>query len=233
VTLDGPEDTGRFVLNLVSDFSQSGGRFVPARSEGFRREMGGVVGRILLDSETRRLSGLQASDFDLAGIKVYVAGQGSGTTDAGGRFFIGGMKPGLHEVELDPTGLPIELSPERTRLVAEVAPAAATRVDFPVRLELGIAGRVVDEQGRPVIAAPIVVVTEGGKVIAHGTTDMFGLYRLDSVVPGLYTVQVLRGEQVIGSREVRVTGDYLFNQDLAVPAVPVPGLQADLGRDGG
>ena len=231
IRFDGPDDSGRFVLNLVSDFSQSGGRIVPARSGSFRNEQGGVVGRIVLDPESRELAGVKASDFNLKGIRVYVTDHGSAITDSGGHFFIGRMQPGLHEVELDTTGLPIELSPERTRVIAEVAPSAATRVDFFVRLELGVAGRVVDVTGRPMVAATVIIVAEDGAVVARGATDTFGLYRLDAIPPGRYTLQVLDQERLIGSREVLVQGDYVFNQNVEVPAPPSPGMQAGLAPD--
>jgi hypothetical protein len=226
-TVDGPDDSGRFMLNLVSDFSHSSGRLVAARSESFRRQQGGIVGRIVIDSGSGERGGVRRSDYDLEGIKVFVAHHANGATDGTGRFFIGGLEPGIYSVELDPLELPIELSPERTRVTVEVVSAAATRVDFVVRLELGIAGRVVDELGSPVSDAEVAVLDEDGRVVARGVSDMFGLYRLDAIVPGRYTVQVLADEEVIGRREVVVVDDYVFSQDVEVPALPTPGLQAD------
>ena len=148
--------------------------------------------------------------------------------NSGGHFFIGRLEPGIHEVELDPTALPIELSPERVQLFAEVAPSASTRVDFVVRLVLGIAGRVTDEAGQPVVGAAVVVVAQDGQEIVRGSTDTFGLYRLDAVTPGHYAVRVVRGEKILGSRPVTLAAEYVFNQDVVVPAEPARGLQAGL-----
>lgn len=221
LTPDG-EDRGRLLLNVVTDLSQSGGRFVPAHSQNFRRELGGIAGRVGLDHRSRLYAGVEPDDYDLSGIRVLVDGQVRTRTDASGRFFVGSLDEGVYAVELDPEGLPIELTPQRTRLTARVSAGAATRVDFPVALQYGMAGRVVDADGRPVSGVYVELRRVRGDRIAGAWTDAFGLYRLDAVTPGSYALRALRDGRTIARRAVTLHDGFLFDQDLAVPPFYTP-----------
>lgn len=207
---------GRFSLNLVTDLAFSGGSVQPARALPYRRESGLVVGKVTIDAESQRLTGVAAGDFDLAGAKIIVDGATRATTDSHGRFTINNLPVGIYEVELDPEDLPIELSPTRLRLRAEIAAGASTRVDFPVSLQYGIAGRVTDRLGNPLANIAVELRTPDGTRIGRARTDTFGLYRIDQVPPGGYTLVALDAQRVIARRTVTVAGDFEFGVDLVL-----------------
>jgi hypothetical protein len=74
--------------------------------------------------------------------------------------------------------LPFELVLERTYLVAGVAANVTTRVDFVVRPEFGIAGRVTDRSGNFLPGIVVEILDSQGNVIKSASTDQFGLYRI-------------------------------------------------------
>ncbi len=152
-------------------------------------------------------------------------------TDSAGRFFVGGLSPGVYAVELDTENLPIQLSPVEARHLVEVESGAVTRVDFPVRLELGLAGRVVGESGDPVPNVVVEVLDAANYPVAQAGTDRFGLYRVDGLAPGAYflraTIVSADGSERTVERLVHLVADFLFGQDLA-PSVETPGPR---GRD--
>jgi len=160
----------------------------------------------------------------LAGLRIVVDGKHATRTEADGSFFIGGLGGGIHRVELDPQMLPIELSPIRTVLMAEVAAAAVTQVDLVVRPEYGIAGRVTDTRGNPVGAVYLTLFDETHTRVGTTATDRFGLYRIDGLPMGRY---VLRPEPAdwseggagLPERKIEILDDFLFDQDLVIPAV--------------
>lgn len=205
----------RLTFHLVTDYGQSGGRFVPGDSSGFRRELGGIMGRIVA------AEGGALPAEDLSGVRILVDGKGAGVTDAGGHFFLAGIEPGVYEVELSPDRLPIELTPSRSSWIVRVRSAAATRVDVPVLVRYGLAGRVIDSAGRAIPDAVVSLRDESGHVLAEETADRFGLFRFDEVPRGGYDLVV---EHELGRdlRRVEVVDDYLFGQDLMLPA-PVRG----------
>jgi hypothetical protein len=212
--------TGRLFASVVTDFSHASGRFVPMSSpNAYMRPDGSIVGRVLLDDGVRELLKSRSGDRSLDGIEILINGSTRTRTDAGGRFFIGVVPEGFHQVELDPERLPIELTPLRTKLIVEVASGAATRVDFRVKLEFGIAGRVVDPYGQPRGGILVELIGPGGQVIDRTVTDQFGLYRLDGVTPGGYLVRAGSldpdgNHEVLGERHVEVFDDFLFGQDI-------------------
>ena len=58
---------------------------------------------------------------------------------------------------------------------------------------------------------------------ASAVTDRFGLYRMDGLSPGRYTLAVqVRDPHAAGAPEgvVVLTDDFLFGQDLVLPAQP-------------
>jgi hypothetical protein len=61
-----------------------------------------------------------------------------------------------------------------------------------------------------------------GDVVARGVSDRFGLFRVDSVPPGTYTLRVAPDQfpdAEMPTREVVITDDFLFGQDLQLPFV--------------
>ncbi|MGB6301704.1 MAG: Cna B-type, partial [Rivularia sp. (in: cyanobacteria)] len=156
---------GRLSLSLTSDMSVAGGRFTPARYSGISKERGAISGKLAVKGESK--------GFDLSNsiVRVYDTRNknvGSVKTDDKGNFFLGNLPEGVYVLELEPEELPIELAVSKTSLVAEVAPSGVTRVDFPVRTEYGVAGKVTDASGQPLKEVSIELVTSTGARVLSG-----------------------------------------------------------------
>jgi hypothetical protein len=210
---------GRLSLSLTSDMSVAAGKLTPARYSGIGKERGAVSGKLAVEGESK--------GFDLSGsiVRIYDTRNqnvGSAKTDSNGNFFIGNLPEGIYVIELEPEELPIELALSKTSFVAEVAASGVTRVDFPVRTEYGVAGKITDASGQPLTEVRIELVTSTGARILSGTTDQFGLYRLDGVPVGKYTLQVspqdaLNSNNTLPKRQVVINNKFVYNQNLQLP----------------
>ncbi len=209
----------RFSLTLVSDLSFARGQITPANYTGVTKERGAIAGHI-------KVEGAKGS-FDLSGSNVSIIdnrGQvmGSSQTDSKGNFFVGGLPEGNYIVELQPDTLPVELSVPKTSMVAQVANSAVTRLDFPVRAEFGVAGRVTDVSGQPIAEVKIELMNSTGARILSGMTDQFGLYRLDGVPVGKYMLRIstqdgLNGNDALPKRQIEIRNEFVYNQNLQLP----------------
>ncbi|NJR14727.1 MAG: hypothetical protein HC785_02805 [Calothrix sp. CSU_2_0] len=209
----------RFSLTLVSDLSFARGQITPANYTGVTKERGAIAGHIKVEGAK--------GGFDLSGSNVTIIdnrGQvmGSSQTDSKGNFFVGGLPEGNYIVELEPDTLPVELSVPKTSMVAQVANSAVTRLDFPVRAEFGVAGRVTDVSGQPVAEVKIELMNSAGARILSGLTDKFGLYRLDGVPVGKYmlrisTQDILNGNDALPKRQIEIRNEFVYNQNLQLP----------------
>ncbi len=218
VSLSGLDD-GRLTLSLISNMSVAGSKITPARYSGISKERGAISGKLAMKEETK--------GFDLGGsiVRVYNTRNenvGSTTTDSNGNFFLGNLREGVYVVELEPEELPIELAVSKTSLVAEVAPSGVTRVDFPVRTEYGVAGKVMDVSGQPLTEVRIELINNAGARVLSGTTDQFGLYRLDGVPVGKYTLRVspldaLNSNNTLPKRQIVIKNQFVYNQNLQLP----------------
>lgn len=207
------EDFSRWTMSLSGDLAMAGGKFVPANSLAIDRSMGGIGGRLTLDPNAVGFK------VDLSGTSILLNGQVSAETDAAGSYFIGQLPAGVYLVTIDPDGLPIELSPVKNRVTVEVAAGAVTRFDFELRAEYGIAGRVRLPNGQPAIGVLLELADSAGKVVTRTSTDQFGLYRMDGLPVGTYVLRAVaeslpEGVQPGSSRQIPITDDFLFDQDL-------------------
>jgi hypothetical protein len=214
----GGERNDRIYVGLTADLAFAGRRILPGQRAAVRDDRGAIAGRLRIEGTGR----ITASDLE--GVSLLVDGRMAGTTDATGSFFVGRLPSGLHRVQLDIENLPIELAPERVTYIVEVANGAVTRVDFRIRAEYGVAGRVTDSDGNRITGAPVRLVAADGSAVASDSTDRFGLFRVDRVPPGAYTLTVtIPDSDTTATRPVTVVDDYLFGQDLVVPAQPSEG----------
>ncbi|MEB3217354.1 MAG: carboxypeptidase-like regulatory domain-containing protein [Nostocales cyanobacterium 94392] len=212
-------DDGRLSLSLTSDMSVAGGKMTPARYSGISKERGAISGQLAVQGGSK--------GFDLSGsiVRIYDTRNknlGSARTDSKGNFFVGNLPEGVYVVELEPEELPIELAISKTSLVAEVASSGVTRVDFPVRAEYGVAGKVTDTSGQPLTEVRVELVTNTGTRVLSSTTDRFGLYRLDGVPVGKYILQVspldtLNSRNNLPKRQVEINNQFVYNQNLQLP----------------
>lgn len=128
--------------------------------------------------------------------------QFAGETDAKGRFKIAGLAPGSYEIR--PHAYVFVLANQSTNAGANrriVVRAGETIDDVSIKLVRGgvVTGRVVDEDGRPVVGDDVWLVrppgdswprTPLGSESPFGETDDRGVYRLFGVPPGRYLVVI-------------------------------------------
>ncbi len=206
----------QLLVGLTTDLTWSGGRLLPARSLAIRDDRGAVAGRVRIDAPG-------SQSYPLADLWIRIDGRAGGRTVPGGSFFIGNLPEGVYRLELDRENLPIELAPERIAVAAEVAGGAVTRVEFLVRPEFGIAGRVTGSGGAFLAGVRVELLDAGGRAVASAVTDRFGLYRIDRLPIGRYVLKI-SPESIPGavdelpSRPIEIADDFLFGQDLVLPA---------------
>ncbi|HLO84871.1 MAG TPA: carboxypeptidase regulatory-like domain-containing protein [Nostocaceae cyanobacterium] len=214
----------RLTISLVSDLSFSEGRVTPAEFTSIGRERGAIAGRIVVEG------GRKGSDLSGGIVQVYNnRGKNVGSTkiDPEGNFFLSNLREGVYVVQLDPNELPIELSVKKTSVVAEVASSAVTKLDFPVTLEYGLAGRITDATGQPIPELEVELVNSEGKKISTTVTDQFGLYRLDGISLGKYFLQIptqqgISNTESLPKREITIDSAFQFDQNLQLPITPAP-----------
>jgi hypothetical protein len=200
-------------FGLTLDFAYAQGRFLPTYGTAASKTRGAIAGRIAIEDAHN------LSRYDLSDIAIVVQGKRTARTDASGNFYMSNLETDMYVVELDVENLPIELVPERTSLIVGVAASATTRVDFVVRPEFGIAGRVTGSNGRRLEGIVVELFDSGGNFLKSTVTDQFGLYRIDGMSPGDYVIRVA-SESLPGSiitpqeRKVTITNDFLFDQDV-------------------
>ncbi len=215
----------RVLVGLSANFGYVGNRFLPTDSSPWSTGRGGLAGRIRLEA------GDAAMDADLTGIAVRVNDRVAARTLGGGSFYVGDLSEGVHRVELDDERLPIELVPVRNVILVEVVAGAVTRVDFPVQVELSVAGRVSCASGEPARGASIEAVDGEGRVVGRAESDDYGLYRLDGIRPGSYTLRGVAAGSAgpPATRAVTVIDDFLFEVDVTVdcPAAARPPADAE------
>jgi hypothetical protein len=209
----------RLTISLVSDLSFAGGRAVPSNFSSVGKDRGAIAGRITFQGENQ--------SYDLSGASVRVMNNhnkavGGGITDSSGNFFVGNLPEGVYRVEVDPEQLPVELTLPKTSRVAEVGMAGVTNLDFAARLEYGLAGRITDVAGQPMPDVRVELVNLAGTEVLSAMTDEFGLYRVDGVPTGNYTLQVPPQEAITNSstlpkREVTIRNEFVYDQNLQLP----------------
>jgi hypothetical protein len=209
----------RLMFSLFADLGVSRGRIVAAQMSSVRVDRGGIAGAVRIEAPS------ELPDYDLADLAVVLDGRRVTRTRAGGKFYIGNLEPGVYRLELGRDKLPIELAPLQAVVHAQVAGAAVTRLDFVVRPEFGLAGRVRRADGSLFAGQRVELVDDTGAVIQWAESDRFGLFRIDGVPIGVYTLQ-LAPEDATGAepgpgpkRVIEIRDDFLFGQDLQLPAM--------------
>jgi protocatechuate 3,4-dioxygenase beta subunit len=136
----------------------------------------------------------------------------AGETDAEGRFNIAGVAPGSYEIALHAYVFVLaDQSPNAGANRGIVVGAGETIDDVSIELVRGgvVTGRVIDEDGRPVVGGNVGLQNPPGvtptnnrngieSLSGMGETDDRGVYRLFGVTPGRYLVTV--GQYLDGGR---------------------------------
>lgn len=209
----------RLTLSLISDLSFGAGRVTPTNYSGIGKERGAIAGRLAVQGGRK--------GFDLSNSIIRVTDSrnrnvGSARTNSNGDFFVGNLPEGVYVVEVEPEELPVELSISKTTMVAEVAASGVTKLDFPIRPEFGLAGKVTDIVGQPIPKVRVELTNKEGARVVSAVTDQFGLYRMDGVPIGQYTLRVspqdsLNPHDNLPKRQVEISSEFVFNQNLQLP----------------
>ncbi|MEH2181987.1 carboxypeptidase regulatory-like domain-containing protein [Nostoc sp.] len=209
----------RLFISLVSDLSFIGGRMTPSEYTSIGKDKGAIAGRIVIEGAKK---GFNLSESTIQVINKQGQSVGGTVTDSQGNFFVGNLPEGVYVVQFDPQGLPVELSVKKSTIVAKVESSAVTKLDFPVRVEYGLAGRITDAAGKPIPGIEVEVINAEGKRISSSASDEFGLYRLDAVPLGKYTLRIppqdgITNNSNLPTREITIDKDFLYDQNLQLP----------------
>ena len=203
----------RFYARLRIDFANTGKRLAPADNSLINFARGGISGAIY---------DLNGNKLELEDVKVRINKRRLKQTGAGASFYISGLKPGVYVVEIDRSSLPIEYVPVQRSFTVEVARLVVTEVNFRVRTEYGIVGKVISSKQQPVPNVKVKVRDITGNRVAAGVTGQFGYYRVDGLAPGEYRLIATHVgdtniKEPIPSMKVIIVDDYLFDQDITIP----------------
>jgi len=221
---DEPEETGvyargfRAMWTLTADFSFTGFSPRPASSGRSYTRAGSISGRLVSgDGAPARTHGVEQ-------VSVLLDGHARRAVVEGDYFHLANLRPGTYRLRLDAEFLPLEVVPDPKSYVVEVGSGAVTDVRLQVEREYAAAGRITDGSGIPVADALIEINGPEG-FLRRVRSDRFGLYRIDGLAPGTYTVTVRAVDGVAltaaPTRALTVVDDFLFNQDLVL-AQPAP-----------
>ncbi|WP_375514441.1 collagen binding domain-containing protein [uncultured Nostoc sp.] len=203
----------RLFISLVSDLSFAGGRMTPSEYTLIGKDKGAIAGRIVIEGAKK---GFNLSESTIQVINKQGQSVAGTVTDSQGNFFVGNLPEGLYVVQFDPQGLPLELTVKKSTIVAKVESSAVTKLDFPVRVEYGLAGRITDAAGKPIPGIEVEVINAEGKRISSSESDEFGLYRLDAVLLGKYTLRIppqdgITNNSNLPTREITIDKDFLYD----------------------
>jgi Carboxypeptidase regulatory-like domain len=197
----------RLRIGLTFDLALTQGKLVAAPSHGVDVEYGAVAGRVKTDGAT--------GGQDLSGLTVNVNGRAVGRTKKDGSYYLPRVPTGVHLVEFDDEGLPIEQVATKSSVVAKVVPGAVTNVTFRTLAEYGVAGQVLTGAGQPVVQATVVVFDAASKEVSRTETDAFGYYRVDGLRRGRYRVVRLSDNGRQGAaRAFSLTNNFIFDINL-------------------
>ncbi|MCQ4164877.1 carboxypeptidase-like regulatory domain-containing protein [Tahibacter harae] len=199
-------------LSLVADFAVTGAGLARGGANLGQVRDGGISGAI--GQGGRRRDGL-----DLSNVPVLVDGLVRARTDAEGRYYVANLPPGVHRVELDSEGLPIELSVHEAPRRVEVRAGSLTRVDFSLDLRLGLAGQLTGAGGAALADLEIQLVDAGQSIQGRSRSNRYGYYRIDGVAPGRYLLRAVGADgHVVAKREIVLEDRFLFGQELNTAA---------------
>ncbi|NTV60891.1 MAG: carboxypeptidase regulatory-like domain-containing protein [Chlorobiaceae bacterium] len=210
-----------FFCTLTWDFGWSGKSFKPINRSSLMVTRGGIAVAFLPETEST------VEMKKVRDIGILVNGYKMPQNKRNGSCFIGNLKPGLYNVCADPESLPVYVNPDKKAKIVEVRGCQITKVDIPLHAEYGISGQLTDGTGRGIPGSLVMVRGYDQKEPAgSGVTNDFGYYRIDSLRNGHYVVFVQEKESVekknLVERPFEVSGKYLFDIDMSIPAVSSP-----------
>ena len=195
-------------VNLTIDLVNTGSGFTRAAWRADYSSKGAVAGRLVLPPARTGES--------LAGVPVRIDGSVRATTDAQGRFHVGDLDAGVHEVALDDENLPLDFTPARRVVRVEVGAGRATSVRFALESRIGLAGRALGLDGKARAGVVVRLLDADGHELARQASDTWGFYRFSELLPGRYRLTT-DGTPTPATRTVDLVDQHVFDQDLVVP----------------
>ncbi|NEP18967.1 MAG: carboxypeptidase regulatory-like domain-containing protein, partial [Leptolyngbya sp. SIO4C1] len=98
--------------------------------------------------------------------------------------------PGTYRLEIDPAGLPLDWYPLTDAYAVEVIAGGYTVVSIPLVQSYTLAGVVTDAEGKPLAGARVEAVQANDSTEAFSITNAAGVYYLERLSQGSYTIQV-------------------------------------------
>ncbi len=100
------------------------------------------------------------------------------------------LPPGLHRIDLDPAGFPIDGQPSQAAYAVEVTSGSYTLVPIPITRAYTVAGRVLDSGGNAVGGARVEAMPQNGGETRLSVTNRAGIYYLEDLRTGTYQLRV-------------------------------------------
>jgi hypothetical protein len=198
-------------LSVIADFAVTGAGLARGGANLGQVRDGGVSGVIG--------SGRSAGGVDLSDVPILVDGHVRARSDADGRFHVPNLAPGVHRVELDSEGLPIEFSVHEAPRRVEVRAGSLTRVDFTLDLRLGLAGQLRGPDGKALGEVDIHIVDAEQSIQGRARSNAYGYYRIDGIAPGRYELRAMAADgRVLARKDVLLDDRFLFGQELTTAA---------------
>jgi hypothetical protein len=198
-------------ISLIADFAVTGAGLARGGANLGQVRDGGISGAI---GQGRRSDGI-----DLADVPVLVDGHVRARTDEDGHYHVPNLSPGVHRVELDSEGLPIEFSVHEAPRRVEVRAGSLTRVDFSLDLRLGLAGQLTGAGGMTLADLDIQLVDTEQTIQGRTRSNGYGYYRIDGVAPGRYQLRAVSADgRVVARKDIVLEDRFLFGQELNTAA---------------
>lgn len=196
-------------LGLSFDIGFANNALAAAPRQATNPRLGRLAGRIKIPE------GVEVTEEELEGSRIIVDGSPLGRIDSDGSYWLARVPTGIRAVRLEADKLPIDLVIDSDIINAKIAPGAVTPVDFDLAVEVGTAGRVIGPDGEPVTNVPLQMLNAEGEVTSRARSNQFGLFRMDGLRPGPYTLKA-SGIWEGASRAVEIGTEYVFGTDLKV-----------------
>ena len=145
---------------------------------------GGAIEGVVLDEKTRQPvpgAAIDARRERSAGLALAETGSHHVIAGEGGKFRIGGLRPGVYELDAGAEGRSTKSSTVIGLGVAE----QVAGVELLVGAGLAIRGLVVDERDTPVAGATVAAIAKGERD-PEATADAKGAFVIDGIRPGKF-----------------------------------------------
>ncbi len=100
------------------------------------------------------------------------------------------LPPGVYRLDLDPAGFPLDWQAAVDAYAVEVVSGSYTTVNVPLIPAYTLSGIVSDDQGQPLSGARVEAFASNGNIQSFSVTNEAGVYYLERLPPGRYTLQV-------------------------------------------